>query len=115
MQTLAAACVLWAGGHTHMNQSNRIVLAVVGCALLSLAPARARAETLKLFPGWPAAVDAKSGSSADPSIAEVAVTAKGLRVTARKEGHTRLTLVREGGASTTVDVEVMGAGWKLVP
>jgi len=97
-----------------MNLSKRMILSAVGCAVLSLAPQHARAEALRLFPGWPTAMEGKSASSADPSIAEVAVTAKGLRITGKKEGHTRLTLVGTNGASQSVDVDVMGAGWRLV-
>lgn len=72
-------------------------------------------EPLKLFPGWPASLGAAdSAASADPSVATVAVSKDGVKVTGKKAGRTTVTLER-GGASEAVTVEVETAGWKMVP
>ena len=87
-------------------------LAVVLTSLASLA-----AEPVKLFPGWPALLGTgESAKAADPSIAEVSVTAKGIQVVGRKEGATTISIVRtKGAAADVVSLEVASAGWKLVP
>ena len=83
--------------------------------LVSFLSLTAGAEALKVFPGWPTLVGEGDGAKLDdPTLADVAVTKDGVKLTGKKEGHGTLTVTHGKAAPETIAVEVSSAGWRMV-